>query len=128
MKLYLSSSVCDMQVLKELSKKLESLGHTITRKWWENTEGNKEEQDSYAIKDKEAIEKCDLFIMYNGEKKTSGKLIEFGIAIGCGKPIIKFGNKLTSVFSCFGRSYKNIKNLIKDINKEDLKMEDLKNG
>jgi len=52
----------------------------------------------YIEEDIKAIRKCDLFIMYNTNKKTSGKFIELGMAIILNKPILIYGKDITSMF------------------------------
>lgn len=59
------------------------------------------DKNQYAQMDLVAIRECDCFLMYNGNRKSSGKFIELGMAIAFNKPIYVLGNQLTSIFKFF---------------------------
>lgn len=99
MKAYISGSLEDEKEVIKLANMLKYIGFEITREWWNHKNMNL--KSLYACEDLIAIQKCDLFIIYNSDIKTSGKFIELGIAIGLNKPIISMGKELTSPFKIF---------------------------
>jgi len=96
---YISGSLEDEKEIINIANFLKSKGFIITREWWNHKDKNL--KSHYAAEDLIAINKCDLFIIYDSDTKTSGKYIELGIAIGLNKTIINLGKKLTSVFNVF---------------------------
>lgn len=76
-----------------IATKLESLGATITHKWWE-TEGDKEYAVSdhayHAWQDKRGVETADAVLVVNSAK-SEGKAVEQGIALALDIPLFIVG-------------------------------------
>lgn len=106
MRIYISASMEDEERVIQIANYLKAMGHTITREWWNFKDSNLKHE--YAYHDLTAIQDCDFFIFYNSEIKTTGKYVEFGIALGLNKPIISLGKELTTVFRVFSKHYKKI--------------------
>ena len=107
--MYICGSVEDVESIKKLASFFEFNGFEITRDWWNHIDRDEDSKNFYACEDLIAIKKCDLFVIYEGNIKTSGKYIELGIAIALGKPIFNLNKRLTSVFKVFTKNLTNIK-------------------
>lgn len=94
--IFIAGSMKDVEKIKKIANVYEEYGHVIKRKWWNQTDENKKHE--YALEDKKAIKKCDLFIMYNGTKKTGGKYVELGMALMEDKEVHVYGKKLTTIY------------------------------
>jgi nucleoside 2-deoxyribosyltransferase len=96
MKFYIGSSYDDRIIAKEFADKMEERGHKCTCKWWRHW--NEDRSNVYCEEDIAGVEACEIFVIYNGPKKSPGKLIEAGMAIALGKPVYLFGQKLNTIF------------------------------
>ena len=98
MKIYIAGSWAERDVIKDLMKYLEDIGHVITEDWTLHTGKNMNHE--YATKDINGINECDVFILFLSKDKTFGKAFEMGYACSADKHIIAFGNTkfATSVF------------------------------
>ena len=102
--MYICGSVDDIEPIKKLANFFALIGFKATRDWWNYINKDEDSKNFYACEDLIAIKKCDLFVIYEGNIKTSGKYIELGIAIALGKPIINLNKRLTSVFKVFTKN------------------------
>ena len=108
MKLYLASSFDLVSKVGIIADYLEQLGHVITVKWWSkdgfDMKDKKADQTSDAFykdevcklifeRDKQGILDADALIIIADEtpKKFNGANIEYGIAVGIGKPCFSIG-------------------------------------
>lgn len=71
--------------------------------------------------DIKAIKECELFVLYNGERKSGGKYIELGIAIAFNKPVVIYGNNITSIYKSRTHHNKLISDLPNLINEKEVK-------
>jgi hypothetical protein len=98
MKVYLSASWDDRDIVIEFKDRLYSLYGdriVVTCSWWEHVG---RDTIIYAFEDRNGVDACDLFILYNTKKKTGGKLIEYGMACGLRKIVWVYGIPLTTIF------------------------------
>jgi hypothetical protein len=95
LRVYLASSWEYKDIVKGLMKYLEEKGCTITEDWTTHEDPKREEE--WAKRDYQGVEICDVFIIYEPKKRTSGKYIELGMALAWGKPIYVVG-EITTVF------------------------------
>jgi len=72
-------------------------GWQCTSYWWKHEDPK--HRLSYAIEDLKNLREADYLFVYNGEHKTTGKLIEIGVALGLGIPVFVYGNKISGVYS-----------------------------
>jgi hypothetical protein len=107
LKIYIGASWGDRLLVKEVCEILENYGIRQMEDWWTHIDRGKWRQ--YAISDRVAVRQAGVFILYNGDKKTSGKMIEFGMAIEREIPIWSFGNKINSVFRYFIKKHFDLK-------------------
>ena len=124
LKIYIASSFDQITEVKLLSRDLERLGFVITEKWWERIYqveglGPRETSDlkkvyealspeefyakpetgkSFAV-DARAVMRADVLVYLAGEDpcKHNGASVEYGIAVGLGKPCLLLGELETSV-------------------------------
>jgi hypothetical protein len=98
-KVYLSASIEDKDSILKFIQNIEKAHkdkYEITCRWWDRI-GN--DKITYALECMNGVKEADLFLMYNGNKKTTGKSIELGMAIILGKIIRVYGNPLTTIFN-----------------------------
>ena len=101
-KIYVSASFNDKEKIIRFKKYIDNAHdgkYEITCRWWDHTG---DDSITYALEDLIGVRECDIFILYNGSEKTSGKIFEFGMAVALGKTIKIYGNPLTTVFRHFG--------------------------
>jgi len=101
MKVYIAASLEDNETVQYYASLLESnLNAEITFKWWECEPhpDSLEEKMQQICAEEMGIINCDVFIFYNGETKTSGKYVEYGMAEILLKPIIIIGKEPTMLF------------------------------
>lgn len=96
-KFFVAGSWEDRAICKKLAKTIEEKFNWICNTDWWTHEG-REKRIKYAIEDLENLKDSDVFFLYNGDKKTSGKLIEVGIGLCQKIPVYVYGNKLTTVY------------------------------
>ena len=72
---------------KEVIKMIRSAGREITFDWAENFNDNEENWPEDALKEKEGIRKCDIFVYLWCEDAKSARY-EAGMAMGLSKPVI----------------------------------------
>lgn len=97
-RIYISASWDDRDKVMEFKNNIDDSHkgrYELTCRWWDHTG---DDSITYALEDVIGVSKCDIFIFYNGEKKTSGKFIEFGMALAFRKTIKVYGKPLTTVF------------------------------
>lgn len=98
MKIYISASLEDVEKIKTLAKKLQLDGHTITFAWWEHNPQLHREKVIHCKESLKGIRQCEFFLFYNGNKKTSGKYVELGMALSEKKYIVGMGIKVSGIF------------------------------
>ena len=106
-RVYLSASIDDREKVLEFIGNIEREHggrYQITCRWWDNIGDDK---ITYALECIIGVKECDLFLIFNGDKKTSGKTIELGMAIILGKVIRLYGNPLTTIFGSLIKYYGN---------------------
>ncbi len=97
MKVYIASH--DQTYAQELAIHLKSLGHAIVSEWvFHATEFGKPHTDAecrrIADGDLSDVERCDVLVLIGGtEKRSGGKFIEAGYAMGMGKPVWVLGRR-----------------------------------
>ena len=96
--MFIAGSIEDKDKLIKLVEHFEIMGCVITRKWWKFTTDKEHNYPIYVEEDIKAIKECDLFVLFNTDKKTGGKYIEIGIAIAFNKPILIYGDNITSIY------------------------------
>ena len=96
-KFFVAASWEDKEIAKDMAIdiSMKFLWENVST-WWTHADRNKKLK--YAMEDLENLKRADVLFVYNGEKKTSGKLIEIGIALGLGKKVFLYGNKLSTVY------------------------------
>ena len=97
-KIYISASLQDRGVVQQFKNNIDDAHkgkYEITCRWWDEDD---DDPITRALECKIGVAECDLFIMYNGTKKTTGKSIELGMAILAGKPTLIYGEPLTTSF------------------------------
>lgn len=99
MRVYLAMPWKDREKAPEIAKALETVGHTITWKWWGVSEvGESEEARSVetlreqATNDVRGVLRADVVIVVNSAK-SEGKATEQGVAIADRKPILIVGKR-----------------------------------
>ena len=87
---------------------VEKLTHDIWKKFgnWNSTTSWWKHEDkglglAYAYDDKENLRKADIFIIYNTDRKSTGKIVELGMAIAWDKPIFVYGKPISGVYETF---------------------------
>ena len=120
MKVYIAASLEDGEIARYYASTLEeTLSAEITFKWWECEPhpDSLEEKMQQICAEEMGIINCDVFIFYNGEKKTSGKYVEYGMAEILWKPIIIIGEEPSMLFKHRAKTFigKYEKNLIEQI-------------
>jgi nucleoside 2-deoxyribosyltransferase len=95
-RIYVAASWNDRTSVKAVMLRLEKLGYEIAEDWTPHED--KEKTLEYCELDIKGVETCDLFVLMNSNRSTTGKFIETGMAIALGKPVISFGEKVTTVF------------------------------
>jgi len=93
---FVAASWADREVAKQISEELEKDGlFNVTTRWWNHTGQN---NACYAREDIDSVKAADIFVMYNTEKRTTGKIAELGMALLRGIPIFIFGEKIDSIY------------------------------
>lgn len=92
MKVYIAAPFVDRARMPEIAEKVEAMGHTVTRKWWEVEDLRQDPKASFdcASLDALGVMEADLMLLINSAK-SEGKAVEQGIAIANGMPIIAVG-------------------------------------
>lgn len=91
MKFYVASKFENVERVREVMRTLEIHGHTLTCDWTESTE------DSIvgAEKDIHGVQRADFLVgVFETPLKYVGSLMEVGMAIGMGIPIVILGSQL----------------------------------
>ncbi len=99
MNIYLAGPWVHRGDMLGIASSIESLGHSITWKWWETEEvkegtGRDDFLKGQALSDLNGVRSADLVVVINSAK-SEGKSFEQGVAIALGKPIIIVGNRGT---------------------------------
>lgn len=97
-KFFIAGSWEDRIICRDFAEELinDNKNWICTTNWWEHGDKNKSLQ--YAIEDLENLKSSDILIVYNSDKKTTGKLIEIGIALGLKIPVFIYGNNITGIY------------------------------
>lgn len=96
MKIYLAGPWIHRDVMETIATKLESLGATITHRWW-NTETDgrtltDRDHAYHAWLDENGVMEADAVLVINSTS-SEGKAVEQGIALGLGIPIFIVGTR-----------------------------------
>jgi hypothetical protein len=75
---------------------LESVGMEITINWTAHDDASRYKE--WAKLDRYGVGNCDVFVLVNSGKKSSGKMWECGIADSLGTPMVFIGKRPTVVF------------------------------
>lgn len=95
---FIASSWEDRKIANSLSKKfILDFGWRCNTTWWFHV--NEGKGLHYALEDMDNVKKADLLIVYNSGKKTTGKLIEIGMALALDKRVFIYGKPITGVYS-----------------------------
>ena len=95
---YIAAPWVDRDRARVVSKRFEEAGFEITEKWWDRPESTPPAE--CAAVDLVGIYSADVFVLLNTQPKgfeTSGKQVEFGVALELELPIILIGER-TNVF------------------------------
>lgn len=98
MKIYVAGKFEDRESIRALYVILRQHKHTITLDWTnhDHPESDKE-QEEWAIADIEGVKQCDILIaLFLRDYRYRGALIEVGVALGLGKPVIILGRNENS--------------------------------
>jgi len=95
-KIYVAGTFEDKMIVKKVIKML-SDDYIITRDWTDD-DGNKYEAPHYCELDRNGVINCNVLVLINSKKISSGKMWECGIADGLNIPIIVVGSPVTCVF------------------------------
>jgi hypothetical protein len=94
--IYVSASWNDALIVSDMYKKLDNMGHNITRRWADNITTIDTENDlaTEAALVKKAILEADLIILYvsNDNYPYRGLTYEIGLASGMNKQMIMINN------------------------------------
>src|SRR3990167_7650252 len=93
-KVYLAAPFIQKDNMPEIAQELEVRGHEVTHAWWkvDETHINNVKKMECAKADMFGVMNADVVVLINS-KKSEGKAVEQGIAIGLGIPIIAVGNR-----------------------------------
>jgi hypothetical protein len=102
-KVYIAAPWADRKLAEWAAGEFEKAGHKITHDWWNHDGPQNDHQflQKCAIDDFMAVEDADALVLYNTQKRgeeTSGKQVEFGLALAWGKQIYVIGERWTNVF------------------------------
>jgi hypothetical protein len=95
-KIYIASTYADRHLTAKLAAELEKMGFMITRKWWEDAEFGFHTDN--ASSDMDGVMDADLLICYNSARRSEGKLMEIGMALALGTPVIVLGRPIRTIF------------------------------
>jgi len=95
-RVYIAASFEQKDDVKDLYKRLEKAGHTITADWTVHKEiiSLKTDQErealknKYVIEDTEGVKSASVLALLIGSRKSIGAHIELGIALGANTPLI----------------------------------------
>jgi hypothetical protein len=101
MKVYIAASFPRQKEAQELGEKLEKLGFEITSYWHQGAERNSEyHSGARALRDKLAVERCELFIELVGDNLSrGGRHCELGLALSLNKKVILIGSIDDCIFT-----------------------------
>lgn len=91
-RIYVAGPWIDREKVIPIADKLESLGYTITHKWWEYEGKNQNDETpeflrECAVSDVNGVATADVVLVYNSAK-SEGKAVEQGLAIALKVPIV----------------------------------------
>lgn len=91
MRIYVASKFENQTRVKDIVSLLEGAGHTITYKWWENSQvtTTQARADMVGVITAEA-----LVLIVEEDLKYCGAIAEFGMALACGIPVYVLGHQL----------------------------------
>lgn len=108
MKVYVAAPWVRRQEAADVAAELARRGCTILHDWWNHEAGDHDyaELQRLAALDRDAVLRCDLFVLLNLEK-SEGKAVETGLAIGrfkeSGRPLlIGVGPRYSNIFQYLG--------------------------
>ena len=86
-RIYLASTLENREKLQPIARQLILLGHQITSRWVFEPEDGLSEHD-IAVRDLQDLNAADTLVFWPDEetKRSSGKFVEYGYALGRGKP------------------------------------------
>jgi hypothetical protein len=100
-KVYIAGPWEDRHLMPHIAEKFEAAGHVITERWWEKEDrpgfkGISNEPNDYleerAIADFTGVVKAAALVLVN-TRKSEGKAVEMGIALGAFKPVVLIGTR-----------------------------------
>lgn len=97
MRIYLAAPWDIKERAKAFADRIEATGHEITHKWWDY-EGDDEAQETpefmaeCAKSDRNGVFSSHMVVVIN-ERKSEGKAVEQGLALGANIPIMVIGDK-----------------------------------
>lgn len=91
MKVYVATKYEEWPRAKDVAERLTAWGHQITFRWWE-VQAPKQEK---AVMDLAGVHEADaLVVLFEYDLPYRGAFVEFGVALGAGKPIFILGNAI----------------------------------
>lgn len=93
MKVYVAGKWEDRKHCKTIMQSLTIAGHEITVDWTDHKYEDEAYPKQYCQDDVRGVTDCQVFVgVFEGDYNYRGALVEFGIAIGQGKPCIFLGH------------------------------------
>ena len=97
MRIYISGKWEERELVKQIYRRLEKAGHTITCDWTNHTEEDDGYPTQYAEDDIEGVRTADLFIgLFLTDHSYKGALVELGVALGRPVPVYIIGHAIDS--------------------------------
>lgn len=98
MKIYVATKYEEWPRARDVAALLETWGHEITFKWWEVQAPLKDK----AQMDLAGVQAADaLVVIFEQDLPYRGAFVEFGAALGAGKPIFVLGNAIDDQMCVF---------------------------
>ena len=92
MRIYVAAKFCDRLMVREVYKRLEENGHTVTVDWTNHEQDTDEDKRHWSEVDIQGIRDCDALIaVFIEERHQRGAMIEIGAALGLNKPVLIIG-------------------------------------
>lgn len=119
LKIYIGASYPRIKEAEALGEKLDTKGFIVLSLWHQESKSTKD-SDYFsglrALRDKEGVKYCDIFIEFIGDEKShGGRHCELGMALAWGKRIMLIGDKDKCIFTNLPwlARYKNANELLK---------------
>lgn len=94
MKIYVAGKWSDRDYVKQIMKTLESKGHTITCDWTHHKYEDEAAPQKYCQDGVLGVITAEVYVgVFAHEYNYRGALVEFGIALGHGKPCVFLGHQ-----------------------------------